>query len=269
MSGTRAIPGSFGFRGERCALRGPIPRDHAHGDLEINLLVGDPATYFLAGRFVELPPARACAFWAALPHRIVEARAPGQLLWVTVPIHRVLDWRLGAGFVRRLFAGELIVDDGSADHLGARIGQWIDELDRGEALHRAAAAEVEAWLRRVALQDRDGRRPSAATAPAHVEDIATYLGERFTEPLDRARLAREVGLSPAYATALFKRATGMTIDQYLSTLRLAHAQRLLATTDRPVLDIALASGFGSQSRFYVAYRRAYGTTPARMRRDGS
>jgi transcriptional regulator GlxA family with amidase domain len=40
--------------------------------------------------------------------------------------------------------------------------------------------------------------------------------------------------------------------------RLFHARRLLATTDRKLLDIAMEreSGFGSASRFYESFTRA-------------
>ena len=62
MPRPRAIEGSFGFRGERQPLMAPILRDHAHGDVELNLLEGGSATCFLAGRFVELPRERVAVF---------------------------------------------------------------------------------------------------------------------------------------------------------------------------------------------------------------
>ena len=88
MPRPRAIEGSFGFRGERQPLMAPILRDHAHGDVELNLLEGGSATCFLAGRFVELPRERVAVFWAALPHRIVAVPKPGHILWVTIQIGR-------------------------------------------------------------------------------------------------------------------------------------------------------------------------------------
>jgi transcriptional regulator GlxA family with amidase domain len=49
--------------------------------------------------------------------------------------------------------------------------------------------------------------------------------------------------------------------EYVTQYRLSHAQRLLATTDLKILDVALASGFGSASRFYQVFMAMCGLTP--------
>jgi len=41
--------------------------------------------------------------------------------------------------------------------------------------------------------------------------------------------------------------------EYLTRLRVSHAQRLLITTDLKVLDIAMESGFASVAPFYAAF----------------
>ena len=52
---------------------------------------------------------------------------------------------------------------------------------------------------------------------------------------------------------------------YLAQYRVAHAQRLLATTDRTVLDIAMEAGFTSASRFYVTFQKITGKSPRAYR----
>ncbi|MDA3963604.1 MAG: AraC family ligand binding domain-containing protein, partial [Planctomycetota bacterium] len=47
--------------------------DHAHGDLELNIMIRGSVNYFHGGRFVELKPERLAVFWAALPHQLVDA----------------------------------------------------------------------------------------------------------------------------------------------------------------------------------------------------
>jgi transcriptional regulator GlxA family with amidase domain len=79
-------------------------------------------------------------------------------------------------------------------------------------------------------------------------------------------VARAAGMTPEASARLFRRTCGVTIHQYLVRLRLSHAHRLLLTTRREVLDIALDAGFGSLSRFYAAFTAAYGTTPGDLRR---
>ncbi|MBA3685836.1 MAG: helix-turn-helix domain-containing protein [Planctomycetes bacterium] len=96
--------------------------------------------------------------------------------------------------------------------------------------------------------------------------MAGWLATHYRDDVDISACAAAVGLHPGYAMTAFRRACGTTIRQYLERLRLAHAQRLLVLSDDDVLGIALAAGFGSLARFYVAFRRAHGTTPAAWRR---
>ena len=49
--------------------------------------------------------------------------------------------------------------------------------------------------------------------------------------------------------------------------RVSHAQRLLATTDMKIVDVAFDSGFTSISRFNDAFRRACGCSPREYRQS--
>jgi transcriptional regulator GlxA family with amidase domain len=63
----------------------------------------------------------------------------------------------------------------------------------------------------------------------------------------------------------FKKATGMTFVKYLTHLRVAHAHRLLTTTDLPISEIAVSAGFCDQSYFDRRFRQHYGETPRKVR----
>jgi AraC-like DNA-binding protein len=67
--------------------------------------------------------------------------------------------------------------------------------------------------------------------------------------------------------SLFKKAFGTTLIDYLTHHRISHAQRLLATTDAKIVEIAFSSGFNSISRFNEAFRRACNCTPREYRRQ--
>ncbi|MHB0958716.1 MAG: helix-turn-helix domain-containing protein [Pirellulaceae bacterium] len=54
--------------------------------------------------------------------------------------------------------------------------------------------------------------------------------------------------------------------KYVTEHRLAHAQRLLVTTEELIVNIAFSSGFGSISRFNEAFRQSFGCTPRAYRR---
>ncbi len=95
--------------------------------------------------------------------------------------------------------------------------------------------------------------------------MACFLAEHYTEAIHIDHVAQIVHLHPNYAVNLFRKYYGMGMVEYLTQYRIAHAQRLLVTTKKTVLEIALEAGFGSVSRFYTAFKDICGQTPAAYR----
>jgi len=59
----------------------------------------------------------------------------------------------------------------------------------------------------------------------------------------------------------------MTPFAYVLKKRIAHAQRFIMAGDKSMLEIALETGFCSQSHFNKAFRAATGTTPVQYRKQ--
>jgi AraC-like DNA-binding protein len=66
--------------------------------------------------------------------------------------------------------------------------------------------------------------------------------------------------------SLFQKTFGTTLIDYLTHHRISHAERLLATTDEKIVEVAFNSGFSSISRFNEAFRRACGCSPRDYRK---
>ena len=72
-------------------------------------------------------------------------------------------------------------------------------------------------------------------------------------------------MSKYHFLRVFRRLTGMTPYQYLLSARMRRAALALASSRRPVLAIALDSGFGDLSTFNHRFRAAFGLTPTQYR----
>jgi AraC family transcriptional regulator len=92
----------------------------------------------------------------------------------------------------------------------------------------------------------------------------------MTSHLDRAisvaMLAKQCGLSTSYFAHAFKRTFDKSPYQYLIEQRLSRAKALMLTTELPLAQVALMSGFGSQSHFNRRFRKAFGEPPGTWRR---
>ena len=74
-------------------------------------------------------------------------------------------------------------------------------------------------------------------------------------------------VSRVHVMRQFRKVTGMSVLDYITQQRVSCAQRLLATTDMKLLDIAAEAGFRSTARFYPCFKRLVGESPARYRRS--
>ena len=79
-------------------------------------------------------------------------------------------------------------------------------------------------------------------------------------------VAKEVGMSYFHFSRAFKQSLGMTPTNYIASRRIERAKRLMQETDFPISEIALRSGFSSQSHFTTSFRRLAGVTPRSFRR---
>src|SRR3989442_1420035 len=79
-------------------------------------------------------------------------------------------------------------------------------------------------------------------------------------------LASACSLSESHFARRFRNSFGTSVHQYLIQLRIDHAKHLLAHSDKPLVEIALQSGFYDQPSFTRTFTRIERTTPSRWRR---
>jgi DNA-binding response OmpR family regulator len=92
------------------------------------------------------------------------------------------------------------------------------------------------------------------------------LRDEMADPPSLTALAHRVGTNQARLGREFQTHLGMSTFEYLREQRLVRAQELLATTDRPIQQIADAIGFKRPGDFATAFRQRFGMTPREYRK---
>lgn len=100
------------------------------------------------------------------------------------------------------------------------------------------------------------------------QKILSFIEDNLDKKLSLERIAKEFSYSKYYIAREFKANTGMTVYKYIQGRRLDESARKLAETCRPIVEIALEAGYGSQQAFTQAFRRIYACTPQEYRRIG-
>jgi AraC-like DNA-binding protein len=230
---------------------------HAHDDYhQVVLPVLGAMRMDVAGKPGEIAGERAVLVARGLPH---EFQVAGWNRFV------VLDFPAGKGRGPDLAPGVIelahrtpffAVDDGFR-HLTLYLAHAMQDGALPEAIARQAAELVTHAVTRA--MPADGTDAAVARAIGHIH-------ARYPERLTVPALAAEVGVSASVLHERFRLATGRTPIDYLQSVRLDEAERLLRTSRLSVAEIAQRVGFSDQTALTRALRRRRGITPGRVRR---
>lgn len=181
----------------------------------------------------------------ALARMSREGRGPVRFSRTVAPIDEALDASLRRLIVELSKGGA--DRDASLDLVTALVVFDIvgphSKSDRLDRLERSRAGLVDRRLRR----------------------SIEFMHDNFDRELALGEIAEAAYLSEFHFARLFKRITGVTPHAYLAGLRIEHARRLLATTDRSIADIGSSVGYQSASHFGKVFRQATGFTPTEYR----
>lgn len=94
-----------------------------------------------------------------------------------------------------------------------------------------------------------------------VDQAKKLLSQDLENPLSLEDLGKKIGCSPFYLSRTFSQETGMTLSQYLRSLRMEKAAELLRTGKYNVTEAALAVGYNSLSHFSKVFCEVFGKCP--------
>lgn len=93
-----------------------------------------------------------------------------------------------------------------------------------------------------------------------------FMDEHYAERISLDDSSSLMGMSKSHFKRFFRRVMGQSFLTHLDRFRIAKAQALLASTDKPIADIAQETGFCSQSYFGVVFKRFAYMSPHQYRK---
>lgn len=99
----------------------------------------------------------------------------------------------------------------------------------------------------------------------YISEAIDYMQEKHTLQITLDEVAKVVHLSPNYFCKLFADVSGSSFSNYLSKIRVEHAEELLLNTNMSITDIAFECGFGSFASFLRTFKKNCGCRPSSFR----
>lgn len=98
-----------------------------------------------------------------------------------------------------------------------------------------------------------------------VSQAIRYMEEHLHDDLELNTVASALHYSKYHLHRMFTKTVGLTMHEYAARRRLTEAAKLLVFSRKPVLEIALLSGYESQQAFTSIFKEMYKMTPAEIR----
>lgn len=108
---------------------------------------------------------------------------------------------------------------------------------------------------------------SSESTPCINKAIDRILKNYSDEKLNISQLAGQLYLSSNYLSALFKKETGKTINQFITQVRIHHAKKYLKDNSLSLNAIALRTGYHDANYFSKVFKRETGITPKGFREN--
>ncbi len=100
------------------------------------------------------------------------------------------------------------------------------------------------------------------------QELLSYMGDHFSETeLSLATTSSALHISSRRIAELFREESEYTFKQYLNSIRLKEAHRLLLTEKFQISQILFAVGFNSPSHFNRLFIKEFGLSPTELRKQ--
>ena len=148
------------------------------------------------------------------------------------------------------------------DHAKSLLMEFLAEFQNGDGLQSSIALGKMFEAMETAEPAQNKTEPDADL----VAQIKKYVMENLEDDLAMPALSRAMGVSESYLRAVFRDGAGVSLGNFVRSVRLVRATYLLEQGELDLGVIAGRTGFGSLTSFTRAFRRMYEMTPSSYRK---
>ncbi len=168
-------------------------------------------------------------------------------------------------FVLPLTKQELQLLEGPAELLYKYFYDYPNEYSPIMVLRRDCLLKL--LINEIATIKKEQKKRDRGVHNSYITKICEYLTLHYNEKISLTQLSNDFFVSKAKLTKDFKNKYGVTICDFIATLRLRTAKKQLMTTQNPIWKIAEECGYKTSVYFIQQFSKAVGVTPLQYRKN--
>ena len=114
-----------------------------------------------------------------------------------------------------------------------------------------------------------GYTEEIAKSQSVIGKVKEYMQANLKNDITREDIANHVYLNPDYLTRIFKKATGLSIIEYLTDARIKKSIVLLNDSNLPISTVAIEVGYDNLTYFSKLFKKAIGSSPSEFRKQSA
>lgn len=141
---------------------------------------------------------------------------------------------------------------------------YIQECERMQSVEAVKALQYNMLID---FTERVAKSKVPAGISKEIFSCIQYIRTHTNERIGVSDVANHIGKSRAYVADKFKKEMNVTIGAYIMQCKLEEAKSMLTYSNKSIAEISSYLGFSSQSYFQNVFKKYFGTTPAKYRKQ--
>lgn len=108
---------------------------------------------------------------------------------------------------------------------------------------------------------RQKHKPYISEADNLIHRISKHITDNYSQDLSLENLGNIFSISTSHLSRRFKAVAGISINEYITYVRISNAERLLKSTDLSITKVAELCGFNDSNYFSTVFKKIKGITP--------
>lgn len=175
----------------------------------------------------------------------------------------IMPFLADTGQYNNFFKAENLKDSNIPTIMNDIMDEW-NKKDYGyEIALRIYVNRIVLWLLR--KWNSENPQPTESYGTMAIIQKVLECVQKNPQYADLKSVAEECGLSYSYLSRIFKRVMKKSFSEYVNYIRITEAQRLLASTEKSITEIAQDVGFSTASYFIDTFKKQVHVTPLKFR----